>query len=540
MTEKNRMSILFRTTQTVSSKSRWPQKLDAPFVHKFQTKKYKYLFDVNTGHILRVDHVIWDIVDDFGRLTKENLIQKYSHRFNAPNISSACDRIADTQQCDKLLLAQYPERIVLISEQQIQGAVENNCQCLVLNVTEDCNFKCAYCVFTDVYRDWPTHTCHNMNWVIARAAINDFLEHSDYRKSDLENPRYITFYGGEPLLNFKLIRQCVTYVRGKKENDDIVFGFTTNGSLLTGAAADFVASENFDINISLDGPAHIHNRWRRYRDGVETWDTIVTNIAEFLEKHPEYKTNQKLQIICTLTPFANIMDINDFFTSHKLFSQIQCELTLTVDGGNKLFESIAPEHRYGGRMKVLEEKFFRNLSTGAINANPNNRRWRIQRRLFEQDYRDFHTRDIAKKGKILTECLGPRSACIPGVKRTLVDVDGNYYPCERMPSTKQVRIGNVRDGKNLHNIYNLIRRFYHFNETECLTCWCVRNCHFGCYSDIIASGGLKEHIKQKECNLYRQHMHSTLVHYCEINETNPHAFDYLRKDQQDKLKVDAI
>jgi len=326
-----------------------------PFVHKFQTEKYHYLFDVNTGHIVRVDPVVWSIVEDFELLTRDELIQRHSAYFKESDISCAYDSIAHAQQNHKLLLAEYPEQVPQSSKQVIQEAVENCCQCLDLCVTENCNFRCDYCVFGRLYKDWRDHTNRCMRWETARAAIDDLVEHSAARKNDPANPRRIFFSGGEPLLNFELIKRCATYVRKQISNNDITFGLTTNGSLLTGNVADFLASEDFVVAVSLDGPARIHNLWRRRKNGLDTWDKVMANITEFVERYPRYRTNGLLKIFCTLTPLGNVGEIDTFFASHELLSEIGLVVTPIVDREMSMVGTNSERVRYNNSHEVLKE-----------------------------------------------------------------------------------------------------------------------------------------------------------------------------------------
>ncbi len=499
----------------------------SPFVHKFQTQKNKYVFDINTGRIVKVDAIIWDIIDDFGKRSKDEIVREFSSRYKTSEICSAYDEIACAREHNKSFLATRPKQIVLPSEEKVRESINHESAWVVLQVTEDCNCRCRYCVYEDRYGTWGKRSKRRMEWEVARLAIDDFLEHCDYYNS-LAETGGIAFYGGEPLLNFPLIKQCVEYVRKKVENDP-PFHITTNGSLLRGEIADFSASERFYICVSLDGPAHIHDHCRIFRDGSGTWKVVIENIEEFLEKYPEYKTNGKLSLNVVLSPFGSAVAVEEFFSSFELFSTIKIEIETVILTNSELFDFLSPKNRRIPDIDMLYQKFLRNLASGAINKDPNNKMWCIQRGYYENKFRLFHNRDVAQPGKILSGQVGPRGTCIPGVVNPYVTVDGNYYPCEKFHLNEECRIGDVWQRRKSSKIHNMIMQFYRFNSTQCASCWCIRNCNIGCYIYSIKAGKLSEEAKRKRCEKYRHDMHDTLVDYCEIQEQNPHAFEYLKE-----------
>lgn len=508
-----------------------------PFVHKFQTKANKYLFDVNTNRVLRVDSVTWEIIKEFGMLNKEAIVKKYSWRFNISEISSVYDDIADAQQRRNLFLAKRPLRVMLAEEKQVQEAVENKRQILTLCVTEDCNFRCTYCVYGGGYTAWHTHSTRKMSFETAVAAIDDFIKHSSYYHNNSKDVdiRSIGFYGGEPLLNFELIKKCVIYVK-QKMAIPISFHIVTNGSLLIGEIAEFLASENFLIEISLDGPSHIHNICRHFSNGLSTWDLVTKNIRNFVDRYPKYKSSDTgafLTISTVLSPFTNALDVDDFFSFHTMES-LHCNpyfiVTTMSDLNSYYINTLAPEDRRTPGIKTLRRKFLDNIKNGEIGKDPTKHEWKFQRALFEEPFRHFINRQIASLEPFLDSGIGPRSStCILGHSRSFVSVDGNYYPCERVPESEEFKLGNVRDGINHVKSYYLIRKLISLRKDMCNHCWCANFCRVGCVSNIRNGGNITAKAKQRACNNYRSNIHRMLIELFEILESNPQAFDYLKK-----------
>ena len=122
-----------------------------------------------------------------------------------------------------------------------------------------------------------------MSWDTAKKAIDFFL------KRNIELPEIIIgFYGGEPLLEFDLIKKCVEYVESIVEGKKVFFNITTNGTLLTDEVVDFFVEKDFKLSISLDGSQKEHDVNRKFRDGSGSFNTIINNIKRIKTRYPQY------------------------------------------------------------------------------------------------------------------------------------------------------------------------------------------------------------------------------------------------------------
>jgi len=150
---------------------------------------------------------------------------------------------------------------------------------LTLGITEDCNFRCNYCVFSDNYEYSRNHSKKYMNFPIAKKAIDYYFSLLEEGKkyNPLRSPS-VGFYGGEPLLNFELIKKCVEYIEGEYKNWKTRYTLTTNGSLLDKEKIDWLVVHDFTIAISLDGPENEHNRLRVYSNGGGTYRDVMKNV----------------------------------------------------------------------------------------------------------------------------------------------------------------------------------------------------------------------------------------------------------------------
>ena len=134
------------------------------------------------------------------------------------------------------------------------------CKQLIIELTGNCNLRCKYCIYNDFYEGNRNFNTSNIDFETARKAIDYVFAHRD--------PEHlaITFYGGEPLLNFSVMKQCIDYCLDRYESDNLSFSFTTNLTLMTEEIAEYLAKvPRMSILVSIDGPEEIHNAARVYR-----------------------------------------------------------------------------------------------------------------------------------------------------------------------------------------------------------------------------------------------------------------------------------
>jgi uncharacterized protein len=481
--------------------------------------------------IVRVEPVIWDIISDFDKSDERSLLAKYHTRCHPDEISSAYQRILKAQQQSGLFLAKYPEILMPFTHEYIRQKIDGERSILLLNVTEECNFRCSYCVYSGNCRGHRTHSRRRMGWHVAKKAVGDYL-----RQSARSQNHSIGFYGGEPLLNLSLIRKVVDYVKNARPDRPTLFSITTNGSLLTGRTAEFLASNTFSITVSLDGPQDVHDRCRRTKLGLPTWEMVTSNVKSFLEKYPQYKTNGKLSFNLVLVPPLDICRLNNFVSRYELFS---VERRLTVSFVNTGRAPRIPDRSAWEKTKsikgldLLYRQFLNNLVSGKINQDPSAPEFRLQRAMFEQDWTKLHKRfkiyNVPEIGKpFIGEKFCTLSTCLPGQRRAFLDVDGNYYICERIPESPYLKIGDVNQGIDVAKIRQLLAEWVDLTKQYCSSCWCLPICGVGCWSTVCDGEKPTEGLKKQACARHIDKMHRLLVDYCSVLETNPHALDYIK------------
>ncbi len=491
----------------------------SPFIHRFRTPQQTYVYDVNTRRIMRVSEIVWNILEDHGHSDDRQIIDKRSATHGREQVTAALEEIESARR-QGLLLSFHPRKVESCSEQQVRQQLADHREQLILNVTDDCNFRCSYCVFSGQHRHFRTHSAKEMSWEVARRALDEFLPHSR-----LAEDRVISFYGGEPLLNHSLICKCVAYVRNCYADQKVRFALTINGSLLAGDVAKFLAEEGFQIIVSLDGPAEIHDRYRRTKSGAGTWDRIISNVRDFLAAYPESRSNGRLRFNAVATRTMDLCEAERFWGSSDIFTEsMGLEIVDQKQPDNKP-PTACSEDPLATSAQVLHKEFVHSHKTGRFGEEHSCRsRW-VQTAVFQKPLLTFHKRGYLSPH--LPEKMAFLNTCIPGARRTFVTTDGDYFACERVVQSPAQIIGNVADGISVEKVVELLDRWSRASEDQCRYCWCISICRAGCLATVSEDGSITKEAKAHLCAKHRKDAHQTLVDYCKILEENAGAFDYM-------------
>ncbi|HUT62284.1 MAG TPA: radical SAM protein [Phycisphaerae bacterium] len=496
----------------------------SPFIHRFQTAGNKYVYDVNTRRIIRVLPAVWDVLDDYGALDEERIVRKYAPVHGKDQIAAAMGEIERVRQDQGIFLSFRPRKVVLPREESVRSQLDSCREQLILNVTEACNFRCTYCAYGGSYPGFRTHSTRAMPWEVARRAIDEFLAHSG-RTQD----RAISFYGGEPLLSFPLIRQCVLYVKNGHPDAKVRFSVTTNGSLLEGEVAAFLAAEHFLIVVSLDGPQEIHDRHRLTAFGRPSWAKVFGNVKAFLSVHPEYRSNASIRFSAVAPPSADLRQAQEFWGACEVFTD---SMGLEISEQKQALGAagpLLPDDPLVVSGRAIHKEFVEALKSGRMAEEHDRKsRW-VQTASFQRPLAILHRRQFLSPH--LPGTMTFLTGCVPGVRRLFVSTDGEYFACERVLACPEQLIGDVHNGVSLDRVMALLDKWAKASEDQCRFCWCLSHCNAGCLASLDEGGAITVAAKKRLCARYRRHMHHLLREYVGVLEENPKAFDYTEKFQ---------
>ncbi|MCX5643816.1 MAG: radical SAM protein [Phycisphaerae bacterium] len=517
-----------------------------PFIHKVATEGGKYIFDVNTGEILRVDEVVWEIIED-SCLSETEVIARHTPRFTRGQIAEAYDEISKVRAESGYFLNHHPAVGMVVSREQVHHMLTRKRKLLLLEITEKCNFLCTYCVRNLPIAGVLRRGTRDMNWETAHDAIDDFLRHcciSQPRNEGHEHPQtpvlspteinrrridsdddsvYVNFYGGEPLLNFPLIKKCTEYTL-KNAKGEVRFGLTTNGYFLEGDMAEFLGAHNFRVVVSLDGPPSFHDQNRRTTGGTPTHHVVLDRLRAFIRKYPR----QVSGIIAVVASGTDAREVYRYFGSADWIPPTTMLRVSLASPPYPGYYQCPPGVEEFPSVREMYNDFKGHLIKGRINPDIPGREFELQRQAFRGSFVGLH-RDRWRIAHMRqkSESYAPSGACVAGHARTFVSVTGEYYPCEKVPPDKMYQIGSATTGVDEERVYNLLREFIECTREECERCWCLPICGIGCHASVRDRDGFSVGAKRRTCEEARDTLHRYLEDYCSVLERNPRAFDYL-------------
>jgi len=531
----------------------------APLFIKYKTNRNHYLYDCGTSRIMRVDDVIYGIIDDFNILPDQALLSKHQ-ALGRGNVQIALDEIREAVKQGHLPPHAPVElsSVDVVAYRKERHAIgefwKRRAALLVLGITERCNLCCSYCCFSGSFEGQRTHSQKSMTWEIAEKAISYFLENDQV--GDGLCP--ITFYGGEPLLEFELVKRCVEYAESKAAElgKKVRFSVTTNGTLLDDQAVDWLVEHRFLTLISLDGPRAAHDRYRVFPDGNGSFRLVENNLRRFAERYPEYK-DRGLSV--TLAP---PLDLNATAALiEELYPDYPISRVVLVNTGKdtRIHDRETNPTQYGchsackesclplepfrrfepsddKQLKKLWEACVQNIKdygiTEARQKNP------FAMLLFEQQIAFYHRRNVTNEASDQVFYI----PCFPGFTRRFCDADGNYRVCERVDDSKAYQMGNVWDGPDPARLIRIMEMRRHFGD--CGNCTALKTCDL-CYARIPESDAVDlgfDPAFDFLCQQTRKTTAKMFRTYTEIMEANPNAFESGREknQSQDKFRFGTL
>lgn len=348
---------------------------------------------------------------------------------------------------------------------------------MCLNVSHNCNLACAYC-FADggTYHDER----RNMSFETAKAAIDMLVKMSGTRRN-LE----IDFFGGEPMLDFDVVKQTVRYARSleKEHNKNFRFTITTNAFRLTDDDIDFFNEEMYNVVISIDGRKDVHNRVRKTVGGKDSFDDVIKNALRFKERR-----KGQYYVRGTFTRYNLDFSKDVLFLNDLGFDQLSIEpVVLKSDSPLAIRDEDLPTVL--AEYDKLAEEY-------------------IARRKTDKWFNFFHFMiDIDNAPCAVKRLKG----CGAGGEYVAVAPDGTVYPCHQFDGIPQMALGNVFDC-NFDN--ELRKKFYYCSvpsKSECSQCWAKYYCSGGCMANSYKFNGDINLPYKPACELMKKRVECALA-----------------------------
>lgn len=393
------------------------------------------------------------------------------------------------------------------SEEIKENLLVNGLNQLTLIMTEECNIRCKYCIYSGIYENSRQHSNNYMSIETAKKCCDIYMKERSKSKNirPLKTP-IIGFYGGEPLLNFKVIKETVEYVN--QTYGQVEYTISTNGVLLTDEIIEFLANNNFLTAISLNGDKKENDRMRVFADGSGTYDKVKTNLTRIKKLYPEYVS--KCVLLCTVDPGTDMEDLEEFFTYGELSDFKIVRLSQVFNGFTNWYDQYNDETtgKYRMSIKKLREAYLQKLIENKDITY-------LDRALFGTEYRNLLNRNMnIESSKLKPSFIGKTGLCIPGSK-IAVSPNGEFHMCERINNTRP--IGDSEIGLDYDRIIKIIDE-YNEKSKKCSVCPIERVCSTCYVENINLDGSFNEPNEDHCCNKRKHCMENFIEIYSAIEK----------------------
>ncbi|NNU78605.1 radical SAM protein [Clostridium estertheticum] len=468
-----------------------------------------YIYDGVTSVVIPDDGMLDQVIQLKDKeLSDSDVIEILKDTFQAEQLKSTLmfynrwERNYDGFHIDK-----REDKVPIVDAQSMKEALDyGNIYILILNVTEDCNLRCKYCYLSEAYDYTRNRTSKRMTFDIAKKALDYYfrlIEEYRYRKPNKK--ANINFFGGEPLIEFDLMKKVVDYAK-KHAPTEVNFNITTNGYLLNDSISDFLVENNFYISVSLDGSKENNNK-RVLENNVETFDRVVYNLKRFKERYPDYND---IGILSVYDIKTNLLANVEFFDENKLPTVLRA--TGTSNNNTDYYYQFTKED-YDHFHTVINK-----LRNEYMEKKCNNEKMSpylqvfFEMEIFQVLMRKRHKDD--NSGTIIPYT----GTCIPGI-RLSVRADGTFDICERM--NQHFPIGNVDTGYDYEALADIVNKYNSSVITNCKGCIASKICQL-CFAQTAGENEFQN--KPDVCKQLRSMIKSGNSIIYSILEQNADAY----------------
>ena len=412
-------------------------------VHQYKNNGYNIVLDVNSGAIHVVDDLVYDAIALYEDHTKDEIIETLKGQYDIADIAEAVDEIDELKAQEMLFTEDSYEKYMADFAENRQTVVKALC----LHIAHDCNLACRYC-FAEEGEYHGRRAL--MSFEVGKAAL-DFLIANSGSRRNLE----VDFFGGEPLMNFDVVKQLVVYGREQEKLHDKKFRFTltTNGVLLNDDILEFANSEMGNLVLSIDGRKSVNDKMRPFRGGQGSYDLIVPKFQHAAESRNQNNYYVRGTFTHYNTDFCeDVMHLADLG-----FKQISVEPVVAP-----------PEEPYAIQEGDLETLFeqYDNLAKDIIRRNKEG-----------NSFNFFHFMIDLEGGPCVAKRL---SGCGSGTEYLAVTPWGDFYPCHQFVGNEDFIMGNVWDGVTREDIRKDFLKCNVYSKEKCRDCFAKFYCSGRC------------------------------------------------------------
>ena len=449
-------------------------------IHQYQLGGYNIVLDICSGSVHVVDEVAYDIIALFENNSKDKIIEQISSKYadrddvTSEDIEECFSQVVSLKESGKLFAPDTFEPVAGHLKAKTSGVIKALC----IHIAHTCNLNCSYCFASQGKYHGDRAV---MSFEVGKRALDFLVENSGSRRN-LE----VDFFGGEPLMNFDVVKQMVAYARSieKEHNKNFRFTLTTNGMLIDDDVIDFANREMSNVVLSLDGRKEIHDRYRVDYTGKGSWETIVPKFQKLVES----RGGKNYYMRGTFT-HANPDFLNDIKQMLDLgFTELSMEPVVCAPGD--------PSELTQDDLPVVFDQYEKLAEL-------------MRKRDKEGRPFTFYHYMIDLTGG---PCIYKRiSGCGSGTEYMAVTPWGDLYPCHQFVGEEKFKLGDIWQGVTNHETVDEFASCNVYARPECKDCWAKLYCSGGCAANAYHSTGSVKGVYKYGCELFKKRMECAIA-----------------------------
>ena len=449
-------------------------------IHQYKLGGYNIVLDTCSGGIHVVDDVAYDIIELYENTDKDSLLAKIKERYvgkdeiTANDVEECYEQVAELENSGKLFVEDTFENMAGELKQKTSGVIKALC----LHIAHTCNLNCEYCFASQGKYHGERAV---MSFEVGKRAL-DFLVDNSGTRHNLE----VDFFGGEPLMNFEVVKQLVAYARSieKDKGKNFRFTLTTNGLLIDDDVIDFANRECANVVLSLDGRKEVHDRYRVDYAGNGSWERIVPKFQKLVEARGHKNYYMRGTFTHENPDFLeDIKQMLDLGFSELSMEPVVCaprdrseltekDLPIVLDQYEKLAELMLERDKQG------------------------------------KPFTFYHYMIDLKGGPCIYKRI---SGCGSGTEYMAVTPWGDLYPCHQFVGEEAFKLGDIWNGVTNKQTQCEFASCNVYARPDCRDCWAKLYCSGGCAANAYHSTGRVTGVYKYGCELFRKRMECAIM-----------------------------
>ena len=448
-------------------------------VHQYKLNGHNIVLDTASGSVHSVDEVAYDIIEMYKKESPEAIVSKILEKYKGredvtrEDILLCIDDVRELVESGKLFSVDKYESLAYTYKNN-----SNVIKAMCLHVAHVCNLNCSYCFASQGKYQGERAV---MSYEVGKRAFDFLIEKSGTRRN-LE----VDFFGGEPLMNWEVVKKLVEYARSieKEHNKNFRFTLTTNGMLIDDEVIDFLNKEMSNVVLSLDGRKEVNDHFRKDYKGEGSYDKIVPKFLRLVEARDGKNYYVRGTYTHNNTDFTNdILHMADLGFTELSMEPVVCPpgdpYALTEEDLPKLFE----------QYELLAKEM-------------------IKRKREGRGFTFYHYMLDLKNGPCIYKRI---TGCGSGTEYVSVTPWGELYPCHQFVGDEKYSLGNIWDGITNTEIQDGFRSCNAYAKEECRDCWAKLYCSGGCAANAYHATGSINGIYKYGCELFKKRIECAVM-----------------------------